>query len=261
MNTMNQVVAGGFFAAFLFVGMLLLLEVGRRWGTRRLEVDPQSAREGLGAINGAAFTLLGLLIAFTFSSAATRFETRRALIVEETNDIGTAWLRLDLLPMEAQPVLRESFRRYVDSRLEVYRKMPDLAAAHDALTQSNALQGDIWNRAIAATREGAVPSASILLLPALNAMFDITTTRTAAARFHQPAIIFLMLGITGLISALLAGYAMAGGKGRSLTHMINFAAIIALAVYVILDLEYPRLGFIRIDAADQVLVNLRQSMK
>lgn len=80
-------------------------------------------------MEGAVFALLGLLIAFTFSGAATRFDTRRQLIIEETSDIGTAYLRLDLLPVEAQPGLREKFREYVDARLEVYRKLPDIAAA------------------------------------------------------------------------------------------------------------------------------------
>lgn len=257
---MNQVITGGFFAIFLFAGMLILLESGRRFGSRRLAIDSEGARQGLGAVEGAVFALLGLLIAFTFSGAATRFDARRTLIVEETNDIGTAWLRLDLLPAEAQPLLRERFRRYVDARLEVYRKLPDIAAARETLVQCNALQGEIWNRAVVASREGAVPSAPILLLPALNAMFDITTTRTAAATFHPPTIVFVMLGLTALISALLAGYAMAVGKKRSLIHMISFATITAVAVYVILDLEYPRIGFIRIDAADQLLVDLRKSM-
>jgi len=258
---MNQVIAGGLFAVFLFFGMILFLDLGRRWGTRRLALDPKVAREGLGAVDGAVFALLGLLVAFTFSGAASRFDARRHLIVEETNDIGTAWLRLDLLPADAQPALRENFRRYVDSRLEVYRKLPDIAAAWEALARSNALQGEIWNGAIAATREGAVPSAPILLLPALNAMFDITTTRTAAAKFHPPTIVFALLAVAALVSSLLAGYGMAGGQKRSWIHMLGFAAVTAVAVYVILDLEFPRIGFIRIDAADQVLVNLRQTMK
>jgi len=72
---------------------------------------------GIGTIEGAVFGLLALLVALTFSGAAARFDTRRQLIVEETNDIGTAYLRLDLLPPSAQPALRESFRQYVGMRL------------------------------------------------------------------------------------------------------------------------------------------------
>src|SRR5215475_7969280 len=101
------------FAVTLFVGMLLLLEVGRRIGLRRIAEEAEGARAGVTAVEGAVFGLLGLLIAFTFSGAASRFDTRRQLIVEETNAIGNAYLRLDLLPTDTQPALRDSFRRYL----------------------------------------------------------------------------------------------------------------------------------------------------
>ncbi len=246
----------------LFVGMLLLLEVGRRAGVRRLADDPDGAQAGTGAVDGAVFALLGLLVAFTFSGAASRFDERRSLIVQEANDIGTAYLRVDLLPAGAQPALRDLFRRYVDSRLEVYRKLPDVEAAKAELARSTRLQGEIWRHAVAAGRmEGAPPAATMLLLPALNQMIDITTTRTMAAQAHPPLVIFAMLFGLALAGALLAGYGMAGGKSRSWIHMIGFAAIMAGAVYVIIEIEYPRLGLIRVDAFDQALVELRDSMK
>jgi hypothetical protein len=97
-------------AIALFLGILLLLDIGRRIGVRRLTDGPEGARVGTGTIEGAVFALLGLLIAFTFSGAGSRFDDRRALIVEETNYIGTAYLRLDLLPASAQPALRDLFR-------------------------------------------------------------------------------------------------------------------------------------------------------
>jgi hypothetical protein len=91
------------FALGLFLGMLMVLEIGRRIGARRLAEDPKGAEAGVGTVEGAIFALLGLLIAFTFSGAASRFDTRRQLVIEETNDIGTAYLQLDLLPVDAQP--------------------------------------------------------------------------------------------------------------------------------------------------------------
>ncbi len=245
----------------LFVGMLVLLEVGRRIGVRRLAQDPDGARAGFGTIEGAVMALLGLLLAFTVSGAGSRFDTRRNLIVEETNDIGTAYLRLDMLPTVAQPALRENFRRYLDARIEVYRKLPDIEAAKQELSVANKLQGEIWRQAIAAVRaEGAPPQAALVLLPALNAMIDITTTRTMAMLLHPPIIIFVMLFVLALVSALLSGYGMAGGKSRSWLHMLCFAFIIAVTVYVILDIEYPRMGLIRVDDFDQALVELRETM-
>ena len=79
----------------LFLGLLLMMEAGRRLGVRRLAADPEGARAGIGAVEGAVFALLGLLIAFTFSGAASRFDDRRHLVAEEANAIGTAWLRID----------------------------------------------------------------------------------------------------------------------------------------------------------------------
>src|SRR5215218_3538314 len=111
-------------AGTLFLCMLGLLEVGRRFGERRFARDAEHSRSG-GVMDGSVFGLLGLLLAFTFSGAASRFDDRRNLIVDEANAIGTAWLRIDLLPPSTQPAIRDGFRRYLDARLAAYRSLPD----------------------------------------------------------------------------------------------------------------------------------------
>lgn len=245
-------------AGGLFVAILALLETGRRFGLRRAARDPDGTRAGAGAVEGAVFALLGLLVAFTFSGAATRFDERRKLIIEEANAIGTAYLRIDLLPPAVQPELRANFRTYLDARLAVYRVLPDLAASNVELARATRLQQEIWARTVAAAAGSQAPT--MLLLPALNAMIDITTTRTMATQMHPPRIIFALLFALALLSALLAGYAMAPAGGRNWIHMTVFAFTLAGAVYVILDMEYPRFGLIRVDAFDQVLIELRRSM-
>jgi hypothetical protein len=248
--------------AGLFVGMLVFLEIGRRIGVWRLAKDPEGATVGVGTVDGAVFGLLALLVAYTFSGAASRFDTRRQMIIEEANDIGTAYLRLDLLHTAAQPPLRAHFRQYVAARLAVYRQLADVAAATEALGRLATIQTEIWSQAVASSRlPEAHPDTAKLLLPALNAMIDITTTRTLALQTHPPMIIFAMLFVLALASALLAGHSMAGSKRRNWLHMVSFAALIAVAVYVILDLEFPRLGVIRIEAFDHALVDLLESMK
>jgi hypothetical protein len=244
----------------LFVGMIVLLDLGRRLGQKRQEQDGESGRAGLGTVEAAVLALMGLLIAFTFSGAASRFDTRRDLILQEANAIGTAWLRLDLLPVNEQPAVRGLFRQYVDARLDIYRRLPDLKASYEALAGANALQGVLWTRTIAALQQ-ASPVVTGQIVPSFNEMFDIATSRTMATRTHPPLIIFCMLGGLALMSSLLAGFAMAGGKSRSWVHMIGFALILAVTVYVILDLEFPRFGLIRVDAADRVLYEVRESMK
>src|SRR5271165_976120 len=257
--TMNVILAGTIFAVALSAGVLVLLEIGRRIGVRQLAEEGESASKGLSAMEGAIFGLLGLILAFSFSGALTRFDARRHLVVEEANDIGTAWLRVALLPADAQPPMRDLFRRYLDSRIEVYRKVPQMEAVKAELARSAKLQSEIWTLAITSSRAGTA-QAPMLLLPALNAMFDITTTQTEAARLHPPLIIFAMLGALTLACSLFAGYDMAIRRRLNVLHSVAFAVVLSVTVYVIIDLEYPRLGFIQISDSDRVLVDLRKSM-
>jgi hypothetical protein len=204
---------------------------------------------------------MGLLIAFTFTGAASRFETRRSLIVQETNAMGTAWLRLDLLPQLAQPALRAEMRDYVDSRIRFFRLLStDRPAAAAESAKETGMQTKIWSGAATALQQQNSPAVTSLLLASLNEMIDITTTRQVALLTHPPLAIYLVLGFFVLASSLLAGYGMGKSGKRNWTHRLLFSATLALAMYVILDLDYPRLGFIRIDQMDHIMVDLRTTM-
>lgn len=248
-------------AAGLFFGMLAFLELGRQIGMARLARDPAGLEKGIGAAEAAVFGLLGLIIAFTFSGAASRFEDRRHLITEEANAIGTAWLRIDLLPADSQPEIRDRFRRYTSLRSVTYQDAGDIAATQAKLDEGAKLQTEIWDKGLAASRRPeAAANAVMLFVPALNAMIDIATTRAAATQNHPPLVVFLLLTGLSLIGSLLVGYSMSVNAGRSWLHAVAFAAMMSLVAYVIVDLEFPRLGLIRVDTADQVLIDLRRSM-
>jgi hypothetical protein len=201
-------------------------------------------------------------MAFTFSGAASRFEQRRTLINIEANAIGTAWLRIDLLADDTQPRMRELFRRYSDIRATVYRGADNIETVKAGLAEATSLQGDIWQHAIAACKTpGASPQATMLLLPTLNDMIDITATREMATATHPPSVIYALLAALSLICAVLVGYATSPNKDRSWFHPITFALVTSLAIDVIIDLEYPRLGLIRVDAADQALIDLAMGFR
>lgn len=245
----------------LFLGMLAMLVVGQRVGQRSPGQQTDAIRSRLTGVETAIFGLMGLLIAFTFSGAAARYELRRQLVVDEANAIGTAYLRLDLLPASSQPVLQEKFRRYTESRIAAYRVLPNIEASEAQSAIATALQKEIWTGVMAALKDGP-PQTTIVLIPALNQMFDITTTRAIAARTHTPTLIFAILLISGLVCALLAGYVLADTNARNVRlHVSAFAVVVTLAIYVIFDLDYPRFGLIRLDFADQALLNLLTEMK
>lgn len=245
----------------LFLGMLVMLEIGRRMGLRRLARDPEAAKEGMGPLEGSVLGLLGLLVAFTFAGAAGRYDSRRDLVVQEANALGDAWARLDTLPPESQPALRDGLRRYLEARLETYRLIPDLDAVKKELRRSVEIQDEIWKGAIAACADARGQRVTMLVLPALDAAFDMTTIRTAKAMQHPPFVIFLLLFVLALASALIAGHGMTGAKKRNWVSMAGYAAAMAIAVYVILDLEFPRMGLIRLDSEDRMLVEVLDSMK
>jgi len=247
-------------ALTLLLVMLACLETGRRLGLRRVARDGDGASKGIGAIDAAVFGLLGLLVAFTFSGATARFDHRRDLIVQEANAIGTAYLRLDLLQASDGAALRGLLKQYLDTRLDGYRSVHDPAAVQRALDRSGEQQSEIWRRAITACRADATPVPCSLLLPALNEMFDISATRVASHRVHPPTIIFVMLFALAAASSILAGYAMAESRSRRMVHMASFASTLCIAVYVIIDIEFPRLGLIRVDGFDAILAQVRASM-
>ena len=240
----------------LFAGILACLEIGLWLGRRGAE----GTGKAFTPLAGAVFALMGLLLAFTFSGAAARYELKRQLIVSETNAIETAYLRIDLLPAARQAQQRDNFRQYLDSRLAFYRNIADSDAARAEAVRFAALQREIWSEAITACQQGCADPQAVFVLSSLNAMIDITTNRAVALQTHPPAIVFALLAMLPLICALLAGFD-AGGKGRSLIHMLGFAVILTITIFIILDYEYPRAGyFISLDSTDQLLANLRASM-
>lgn len=256
---MDQIALGITFAGSLLIGMIALIEIGRRLGQRRARQDEENARAGLGAIEGAVFALLGLLIAFTFTGAAARFDHRRELISHEVNAIGTAWLRLDVVEPHSRAALRDLFRQYLDERLAAYRLAREPHRALAKLAEAQATQQRIWDAAIAAAQAEPGKPIAIAVLPALNQMFDIATLRTLAIRMHPPMLVFIMLAALALVAALMAGYGMSRGR-RAWTHIIVFALVMAGSVYIIFDMEFPRLGLIRVESFDQALIDLRSSM-
>jgi hypothetical protein len=237
-------------AFVLLPAMIILLEVGRRLRKRHGE------SEGSSAIEGAIFGLFGLLLAFTFSGAITRFDNHRLLLTEEVNDIGTAYLRLDLLPAQTQPELRQLFRDYTNSRMHLFD-----AVGPEISQETAGLQRAIWQRATAgASSPGASPDATKLLLPAINDMIDITSTRQNAFNMHPPAVVYLLLFVFSGGSALMAGYSTKPGA-RDWVYSVALALAVTLTVYTILDVEYPRRGLIRLNDRDRALISLRDSMK
>ena len=241
----------------LFIAMIGAAEAGRRLGgLRRLRSDDADA-VGTSAVDAAVLGLLGLLIAFWFSSAGTRLDMRRSLIVEEANAIGTAWLRLSILPEDTRASVRELFRGYLDSRLA---QRPSASPAESPAKLSDRLKDQrdaIWRQSVASVRRCESDQTAALLLSAINEMFDAGSRHQASYKAHTPTEILVLLLFVSIFAALLAGHDMSGAGRFKWLHMAVFASVTSVTIWVIYDLEMPRYGLIRIDDYDQALLDVR----
>jgi hypothetical protein len=243
------------YSGTIFIGILFCAYIGFKTG-KRDKSDGASV-----AINGAVFGLLGLILAFSFSGASERFKYRRELITQEANAVGIAYSRLDLLQNQDQATLRTLMQQYLQSRLYAYQVAAGSPAAEAAHTNSIDLQEKVWSKAILAAQKTGNQATLSLVSQSLNAMFDSITTRRAATRDHPPVIVGIMLVALTWMSAFLVGYDMVNYVRIPWVQIVIFASAMTMMIFVIRDIEYPHLGFIRVDAADKILVEALHGMK
>ena len=256
---MNPATIAFLVSGVILVGTILSVEIGYRWGRRDTIRDAALSHEGVTSVEASAYALLGLLLAFSFAGATNRLDNKRQLIVDEANAIGTAYLRLDLLPAETQLPLRRQFKRMLDARIAAHEHRHDPAQADRDLAEMSRAQEQIWPMTVAATNGS--PTTSILLIPPMNAMIDLAAARRVALLTHLPKLIVGLLIGASILSGLLAGYAVSKQMSRSWFHVIAYALLLALTVYTVLDLDQARFGLIKHRNQLGPLMELRNTIK
>ncbi len=247
------------FGVALVLALFGLTHLGTAVGNRRLAVDPVCFRK-TAATDGVVYALLGLLMAFSFSDATSRFERRRNLIVDEANALSTAASRFDLIAEPRRGELRSLLGRYIEARLALTDPAPTLEEVGQRQPLVVERQAAVWAVAIAACRETA-PTTALTLLPPLNEAFDLGEVRRNVLYHDPPLIILVMLLALALAAAFIAGQSMAGSASPLLFHRIAFAAVITLTAATTIDLELARRGLIRISDSDRLLIDLVAALR
>src|SRR5580765_7428582 len=238
----------------IVVLVLATIEGGYRLGSDRHRRSDREKDAPVGAMVGTTLGLLAFMLAFTFGMAASRFDTRKQLVLEEANAIGTTYLRAAMLP-ERRDEIRALLRSYVDARLEAVRS----GRVAEEVFRSEQLQGQLWS---AATAVGLQHPDSIvvgLFVESLNEVIDLHAKRvTACLRSRIPGAIWVALLTIAAFSMAAMGYhAGLVGTTRSLAIIVvavTFSAVIAL----IADLDRPQEGSLTV--SQQALIDVRQSM-
>jgi len=237
-----------------FVLILLAVETGfrvGRWRQRRAEHERETP---VGAIVAAILGLLAFLLAFTFGMAASRFETRRELVLDEANAIGTAYLRAALVPEPQRTEIRTLLRDYVDIRLVGVE--PGMVAT--ALARSEELQGRLWAQAVTVAEKNPTPITS-LFIQSLNEVIDLHAKRvTLGLRNRIPMMIWAALYFTAFLAMLGVGYHEGlTSKTRSLASLVLVVTFSGV-LWLLADLDRPQEGLIKV--SQQAMIDLRKSM-
>ena len=235
------------FMLFLFLGLIAARELGgwirrRTFGSKDGRPDDESDK---GLILSGLLGLLALLIAFTFSLSLSRYELRRATVVAEANAIGTAEMRVRLLAAPDDGRLARMLQDYARTRLAY--GMSDAAAKSDHAARSAAQRTALQSAAVSAlTAEARTPLAS-LVAPSINAVLDLGVEREALNAARIPGIIIFILILYNLLTATMLGFALTGARARQRSATVMLFALLTLAIALILDLDRPQRGTIRID--------------
>ena len=248
----NEVVINWLFFALI----LTATEIGFRLG-RKLETGtPESIKSQISTVEAAILGILALLLGFTVSMAVSRFETRKQLVLEEADAIGTSSLRAQLLPAPAGPEIQSLLRQYVDVRVQYGTTGNNLARLEDLNRQTARLQTEFWTRAAAYAQQDPNPVKVGLLLQSMNQAIDLAEARWIALQNHVPESVIYVNAAVGLLSAMLVGYSFGVNGRRNIFSMFMLAVSITLVLAVIIDLDRPRSGYIRV--SQEPMIDLLQ---
>lgn len=239
----------------LFLTLMLFFRLGLWLRSRTTHHDARTDDEGY--LLSAALALLGLLIAFTFSLALNRYDSRRTLVVQEANAIGTAWLRAGLTDKQDGRTLQRSIARYADIRL----RLPQSSNQEEATkieAESTKSQMILWQDMKTDIATLPAPIATTLIT-AINEMFDVAAARKAERAAHIPSNILTVLILCAGMSAVIIGYVL-GSTGRSHRTVTTILfALLTLALLMTLDLDRPWRGAIKV--SQQPMIDMRTGLR
>jgi hypothetical protein len=240
---MNPIVQDMAIAAGLLALLIAALEVGFRVGRSALADADARASGQIGAIQAALLGLLGLLLAFSFAAAGSRFLERQDLIVSEANAIGTAYLRADLLDEPHRSELRAALKAYTEYRIALSSRLRT-GIGPAAVADIDRQHARIWSAAIAGV--AARPASMLAVLPPVNEVIDLHATRVAAGEKHLPMLITGLLIACSMLAIADIGYGNGVGGRRRAALTVPLAILIGVALWITIDLDQPRAGLLQL---------------
>lgn len=226
----------------LIVGVVAAHEIGFRLGSLTRSPDEPFDRQ-VGLVRTSTAALVGFLIGFAFSGAASRFIDRQDIIVKEANALGTAYLRADVIAEPQRGDLKGALKEYTADRVALLGR-DGRGQIEPLLAKARRLHETMWKSAITAT-QGNAPLMAVVL-PPINEVIDLHSVHLAMARRHLPVPIMAILLGTAALSVGMIGFGN-GRVGRRFSVLDTiYGAVLAAALWMTIDLDYAWLGILRV---------------
>ncbi len=205
-------------------------------------------------VQTATLTLLSLIIGFTFSMAIGRFDQRKVLEEAEANSISTAFLRADMLPVEARTQIKKILIQYAEQRILFYTEEESALKRVNARTAE--LQNELWRVAAQAAHAQPTPTTALAVASISDAISAEGHSQGAAWNtIPRPA--WWLLAAIAVCANLMFGF----GSHHFNSHrsiLFTLPVIISITFFLIADIDSPRSGSIRV--VPQNLTNLAQTL-
>jgi hypothetical protein len=244
---------------FFILGLLYgSAEVGFRYGRRFAARTTPEIHSHVATVEGALLGLLALLLGFAFAMAAARFETRKQVVMEEANDLQTTFLRAQLLPEKYRTPTMDLLEEYVQSRLDSLRAGSDRERIDEAQRKTKQIQIRLWAVARAAAKDDPNEVTTGYFIESLNNLIDDHTKRSIAMENHVPEVILYLLVLVASFTMSVTGYSSGLRRKRLKALRVIMTLLITATLIVIIDLDRPRRGLIRV--SEDSFVNLQKDL-
>lgn len=234
----------------------LALEGGYRFGQWRKSHAADEREQPVGAMVASILGLVALVLGFTFSLVATRFDARRMGVLEEANAIGTTLLRTNFLPESQQVESARLLREYVNLRIEGVQQR-DRTGQY--VSKSEALHASLWAQANSAGKRKGDSILTGLYIQSLNQVIDLHATRLLAMRSRVPLVLWVSLCFLSTLGMGSVGYQSALAATRRSPAMLALVLAFATVLYLIVDLDRGQEGLFRV--SQQPMLDLQKSIQ
>lgn len=246
-------------AVTLFIAIILFHEVGFRIGRFIQSRTDDEVKALTGSIQASILGLLALLLGFTFSMSMQRFDGRSMALIDEANAIGSAVLRVQLLPVKYQNDAHQYLQKYIELRVAIGQLDLTQRAQRDTYNKKiAALQNELWSLAILATNDDPRPVTTGAFVKSLNDVIDIQGKRNALLQMHVPEVVLILLFVVFISSGGILGYSGGLTGRRIVAPIVLVSLLITLIVFIIIDLDRPKRGVIQVNQS--VMIELRNQV-